>query len=152
MLTLLTSCLCQRTKKHQNQQCMSTYSFTVPETDHVKCSHHAGTQSQQQHAGRLAASAGDAAVTRRLLAAVHKLVQHGSRLEAARTAQDEVRALRDALRQQDGDVQQLVGRVTELQNQVRPALLAILFVAWSLEKTLNFFLSTTRGTPMMTVQ
>ena len=95
---------------------MSTYSFTVAETDHMSCSHHqVAGRSPPATSGR---GGNEAIVTRRLLAAVHKLVQHNNHLNEAKTARDMVEELTDTIHHQEDEMKQLVHRMGELQNQV----------------------------------
>ena len=117
---LATAVVGQRVRKQPNKQqqqqqknCTSTYSFTVAEEDHMKCSHHAGGAG-----GSAPGGVSDAVITRRLLSAVNKLIQHNHQLEEARLASQRVGQFTDELQHQQHEMSQLVHRVTELQNQV----------------------------------
>ena len=104
-------------KKENRKHCMSTYSFTVAESDHMKCSHQGAGKTPPPKAS----SGGtiEATITRRLLAAVQKLVQHNNHLNEAKTAKDMVKELTDTMQHQEDEMKQLVHRMGQLQNQVK---------------------------------
>ena len=106
----------QSHKKENGKHCMSTYSFTVAESDHMKCSHQGASKTSPK-----ASSGGtmEAVITRRLLAAVQKLVQHNNHLNEAKTAKDMVKELTDTMQHQEDEMKQLVHRMGQLQNQVK---------------------------------
>ena len=103
-----------------SKPCMSTYSFTVAETDHMKCSHQGASKPSPERATvGPRGGVNDAMVTRRLLAAVHKLVQHNHHLNEAKTAGEMVQKLTENMQHQEDEMKQLIHRMGQLQNQVR---------------------------------
>ena len=105
----------QSHKKENGKNCMSTYSFTVAESDHMRCSHQGAGKTPHKASGGDV----DAVITRRLLAAVQKLVQHNNHLNEAKTAKDMVQELTDTMQHQEDEMKQLVHRMGQLQNQVQ---------------------------------
>ena len=115
-------------KKKATTHCMSTYSFTVAETDDMKCSHQEASKSSPDGAATVPRGvASDAMITRRLLAAVHKLVQHNNQLNEAKNAVEMVKKMTETIEHQEDEMKQLVHKMTRLQNQVRLNLFQLFF-------------------------